>query len=97
MKGNLSALQSTGQKNGIAIEEKKIKLLRGGRGKQRECCKSFGREVLYTQRKEKVYQNYSIKGYNNQFRNHRSETSLKELMSSCKDFVEGDNASIHSL
>jgi len=35
-----------------------------------------------------AYQNYSIKGYNNQFGNHRPETSLKELMSSCKDFVE---------
>jgi hypothetical protein len=46
VKGNLSALQSTCQQNGIAIEEKKIKLLRGGRGKQRECCKSSGREDL---------------------------------------------------
>ena len=37
---------------------------------------------------KKAYQNYSIKGYNDQFGNHHPETSLKELMSSCKDFVK---------
>jgi hypothetical protein len=35
-----------------------------------------------------AYQSYSIKGYTNQFGNHHSKTSLKELMSSCKDFTE---------
>ena len=37
---------------------------------------------------KKAYQSYSIKGYTDQFGNHRPDTSLKELMSSCMDFVE---------
>jgi len=75
MKGNLSALQSTCQQKGDSNRREKNKVIEGWEGKAK------GGE-------KKAYQNYSIKGYNDQFGNHRSETSLKEFMSSCKDFIE---------
>jgi hypothetical protein len=64
--------------------------LRGWRGKQRECCKSSGREDLSTQQKEKkrLTKTTLSKAAMTHLENHRPEMSLKELMSSCKDFVE---------
>ena len=52
VKGNLAALQSACERNGIAIQEGKNKVIEGWEG-QKECCKSFGREASLIQQKEK--------------------------------------------
>jgi len=90
VKGNLSALHSTCQQNGIVIKEKKNKVIEGWEGKAKGMLQVLWERgfVNTAEGEKKAYQNYSIKGYNDQFGNHRPETSLKELMSSCKDFVE---------
>ena len=82
----------------IAIEERKNKVIKGWEGKAKGMLQVlWERGFINTAEGEKKgYQNYSIKGYNNQFGNHRSETNLKELRFSCKDFVEEDDAPIHS-
>jgi hypothetical protein len=68
----------------------KNKVIEGWEGKAKGMLQVlWERGFVNTVEGEKMaYQNYSIKGYNNQFGNHHPETSLKELMSSCKDFVE---------
>jgi hypothetical protein len=45
VKGNLAALKSACEWNGLAIQEGKMRLSSDGRENQRDCCKSFGREV----------------------------------------------------
>ena len=68
----------------------KIKVIEGCEGKAKGMLQVLWERgfVNTAEGEKKAYQNYSIKGYNDQFGNHRPETSLKELMSSCKDFVE---------
>jgi hypothetical protein len=69
---------------------RKNKVIEGWEGKVKGILQVFWeRGFIHTvEGRKKGYLNYSIKGYNNQFRNHCPETSLEELMSSCKDFVE---------
>jgi hypothetical protein len=90
IKRNLAALQSACEQNGIPIQEGKSKVIGGWEEEPKGMLQVlWERGFINTEEGEKkAYQSYSIKGYNDQFGNHQPETSLKELVSSCKDFTE---------
>ncbi len=90
VKGNLAALQSACEPNGIAIQEEKNKVIKGWEGKPKGMLQVLWERgfINTVEGEKKAYQSYSIKGYTDQFGNHHPDTSLKQLISSCTDFVE---------
>ncbi len=83
-------LQAACQNNGIPVEEEISHVIEGWEGKPKVMLQVlWGRGFINTENGlKKAYLSYSIKGFNDQFRNRCLKTSLKEMISCCHVFEE---------